>query len=327
MTHLARETILDLKMPLSERLRIYAVSYGPEDAGEILAVVSGLHGDEYDGLYVIHRLIEVFRRIPPRKRVVLIPAVNPMGLDVSERYWPVTMHDINRRFPGRSDGISADRMAHAVLERAARCKYCVDVHASNVFLLETPQVRLSQEFAAGTLPLAGFLETDLIWVAPSPTVIEATLSYNLNRRGVPTFVIETGVGLRIRRREAERVARGILNLLVRLDAIDPDALDASGVPARGEMPYHATEESVVYLNAKTGGIFVADVEVASMRAAGDEIGRVIEPVEGEVREVVRAPVDGYLFTLRAHPIVYPGSLIGRMIRAGADGSIPRWSAA
>ena len=37
---------------------------------------------------------------------------------------------------------------------------------------------------------------------------------------------------------------------------------------------------------------------------------------GEDRQVVTAPEDGLLFTLREYPVVYPGSLLARILTGG-----------
>ena len=50
---------------------------------------------------------------------------------------------------------------------------------------------------------------------------------------------------------------------------------------------------------------------------GDEVGRIIDPLRGEVLETIVSPVDGILFTIREYPIVNSGSLLGRMLREEA----------
>lgn len=304
------ETILELKMPLDERLRIYAHAFG--SSGDEVGIVTGLHGDEHDGLYVAYRLIRHLRELPVERlkgRVVVVPAANPMGLDVSRRFWPVNRRDINRSFPGRPDGNPTDRMADAVFRRMKGCRAAIDIHSSNIFLREVPQIRLGTAFADRALPDARHLGMEVVWVHPSPTVIETTIAHNLNLAGVPTYVIELGVGLRITLDFAERVHLGLLNFLHRLGIID------GAPPIDPAPPRVARSDDVLYLNAEAAGLFLPATALGRTLSAGEPVGSVLDPIRGEVREEIRAPAPGYVFTLRAHPIVYPGSLVARMVKA------------
>jgi hypothetical protein len=46
---------------------------------------------------------------------------------------------------------------------------------------------------------------------------------------------------------------------------------------------------------------------------GEVIGEILNPLEGRVEEVLHAPCDGMVFTLREYPIVNSGSLIARVL--------------
>lgn len=304
------ETILELKMPLDERLKIYALAFG--DGGDEVGIVTGLHGDEHDGLYVAYRLAKHLRDLPEERlkgRVTIIPAANPMGLDVSRRFWPVNRRDINRSFPGLADGNPTDRMADAIFRRLRGCRTVVDIHSSNIFLREVPQIRVGEEFASRILPDARHLGMEVVWIHPSPTVIETTLSYNLNQSGVPAHVVEIGVGLRLTLDFADRVFHGVVNLLHRLGTVDgPPPIDPPP-------PRIARDADVEFVNAGAAGLFLAATALGRNLAAGEMIGTVVDPVHGEEKEEIRAPAAGYVFTLRAHPVVYPGSLVARMIKA------------
>lgn len=41
---------------------------------------------------------------------------------------------------------------------------------------------------------------------------------------------------------------------------------------------------------------------------------IADPLTAEEKEVVTSPVDGLLFTLREYPVVYPGSLLARVLK-------------
>lgn len=69
---------------------------------------------------------------------------------------------------------------------------------------------------------------------------------------------------------------------------------------------------VFYLNASTSGLFVASLEHCAVIQKGDEIGNIVDPLTGATLDTVYAPSSGILFTLRAYPVVYEGSLLARI---------------
>ena len=46
---------------------------------------------------------------------------------------------------------------------------------------------------------------------------------------------------------------------------------------------------------------------------GENIGEIVDPLTGALLEEVLSPVTGVLFTLREYPVVYEGSLVGRIL--------------
>jgi uncharacterized protein len=319
------DVLFELRMPLDQRLKLYAQTFG---SGEpLVTIVAGLHGDELDGPYLCHRLIHYFSSLPPGRfggSVRLVPAANPLGLDVSSRFWPVSRNDINRAFPGSPDDGPTQRMADAIFQTAKRGRYCIDIHSSNIFLQEIPQIRLSEEHFHISEPMAAHFGLDVAWVNPSPTVIEATLAWNLSTLGIPTYVIETGIGLRIMREDCRRVFRGIISFLHAARVlIGPRDSEYRFSP---EPPRLARMDNVEFLNASAAGLFIPSIEIGSDVERGTVIGSIIDPLSGETKSEVRAPAAGYLFTLRAHPVVYEGSLLSRIIRADDDGEVLRMRA-
>src|SRR5262249_50664914 len=155
--------------------------------------------------------------------------------------------DLNRSFPGHGDGLVPQRIADAVMHALAPAALVIDIHASNVFLREIPQVRVAERFSARLVPLAAGMNVDVIWVHGAVTVLEATIAHSLNASGVPCLVVEMGVGMRVTPELAEQVTAGILTLWRDLGVLDA----RTELPPRTREPVLATDENVHYLNAVT----------------------------------------------------------------------------
>jgi hypothetical protein len=308
------DSVLTLQLPYRERFELRRTVFHGGD-GPKVAVVAGIHGDELEGLYVCHRLAEWLAKTAAtrpdalRGRVELYPALNPLGIDTLERSVPVYDTDLNRNFPGHPQGILPQRLADAVMRALEGAALVIDVHASNIFLREIPQVRINQDFAPTLVPLAQGMNLDVVWLHGSMTVLEATIAHSLNSRGVPCLVVEMGVGMRVTPAFTDQLLTGILNTWQALGVLTEDL----ELPRATHRPLIADDSNVHYLNAETSGLFIPEVSHWISVFERQILGRIVSPHEGGTLSEVRSPVNGVLFTLREYPIVYEGSLMARIM--------------
>lgn len=312
------ETFFTIDMPYRERMEIRRTVFGGE-TGPRVAVVAGIHGDELEGLYVCHRLaswLDELQRTTPRGlqgRVELYPAVNTLGLDTLTRGLPVFDTDLNRAFPGSAGGPLPERLAAALMKELSGSALVVDIHASNIYLREIPQVRVNQDFEDLLVPIARRMNLDLIWLHGAATVLETTVAHSLNSSGTPCLVAEMGVGMRITPEYCDQLVAGILAVWKDLGILAPDV----ALPETTHKPLIADDSNVHYLNAQTSGMFVSNTSHWTDVRRGELLGTIVSPFSSDVLSEVRSPVDGILFTLREYPLVYEGSLMARvMSRAG-----------
>jgi len=312
--HISHDTLLSLQLPYRERLQLRRTVFDGGN-GPKVAVVAGIHGDELEGLYVCHRLarwLEDLARTRPqalRGRVELYPALNPLGIDTLQRSVPVFDEDLNRNFPGHPEGLLPQRLADAAMRHLEGAVLVIDIHASNIFLREIPQVRINRQFADTLVPLASRMNLDVIWIHGALTVLEATIAHSLNDRGIPCLVVEMGVGMRITPALSEQLLIGVLRSWRSLGVLAPDV----ELPECTHTPLLADETNVYYLNAETSGMFIPEVEHWISVHNGQRLGRIVSPHQGEILSEVCSPVDGVLFTLREYPVVYEGSLMARIM--------------
>lgn len=307
-------TIASLALPVDEELKIQKNRLEPDEvSGEEkrISVVTGIHGDELEGQYVCFELI---RRIRQQKDklcgiVDIYPAMNPLGIDSITRGIPAFELDMNRLFPGDAEGNMTEYLASRIVEDLAGSEVVLDIHASNIYLTEIPQIRVNMQHEKKLLPLAEETNVDFVWVHGASTVLESTLAYSLNSIGTPTLVVEMGVGMRITRTYGDQLVDGILNLMRKLGIWKGETR-----PVRKPI-ISRDPKDVAYLNATRGGLFVPAIRHWEQLKQGELIGQIIDPLSGGVRDEVIAPMDGILFTIRDYPIVDEGSLVGRLLRA------------
>lgn len=304
------QEVVSVDLPVHERLVIKKNRLEPENMTgkeKRISIVTGTHGDELDGQYICYEIIKKVHMYPEKLKgiVDIYPDVNPLGIDMGSRGIPMFDLDMNRVFPGDNNGAVAEYTAAGLIDDIIGSDFCLDIHSSNIFLKEMPQLRMTEENKDKLLPYAKKLNADFIWIYSSKTVLDATLAYSLNNMGVPTLVAEMGVGHRINNEYCQQLIEGIFNLMTELEVWD----DA---PVNVRNSIVSTEGQVSFISAVGSGIFVSSINSMGTIGMGTHIGDIIEPITGKVIQRIESPTDGIIFSLREHPVVYKGALIARV---------------
>lgn len=313
------EEAASIKLAVDESLRVKKHILEPEELTgkeKRVCIVTGTHGDELEGQYVCYEINRIIKENPECLRgiVEIYPALNPLGVDSITRGIPMFDLDMNRIFPGDKNGFAAEVVASEIVKNISGADLCLDIHASNIFLREIPQARVNINTAKTLLPIAGRLNLDYIWVHESSTVLESTLAYSLNSIGVPTVVVEMGVGMRITEEYTRQLTGGIFCVLKDMGVWTGEVITPKD-------PIVSTDGEVGFVNSDSPGIFIPSVEHWENVKEGQTIGRILNPLLGTVLEELKAPMSGMIFTLREYPVVSCGSLIARVL----GGSYRRFS--
>ena len=307
------KTIAAVGLPVDEVLEIKRNRILPEtpmDSMKRISIVTGIHGDELEGQYVC---FELQRRIEQNKEcltgiVDIYPAMNPLGIDSITRGIPAFDLDMNRLFPGDIDGSMLEYVVARIMEDVAGSDCVLDIHASNIYLTEIPQIRINELHQDILVPMAEAANVDFIWIHGASTVLESTFAYSLNHIGTPVLVVEMGVGMRITRTYGDQMVDGIFQIKKKMGIWNGEVKSVRK-PIISRKP-----EDVCYLNASVGGVFIPNVEHGAKLKKDEIIGQIVDPLCGKVLDEVRTPEDGMLFTIRDYPVVVEGSLMGRLLK-------------
>lgn len=307
------EDVVKIPLPVDEAyvIRRHRMESSGKKHKKRICVVTGIHGDELEGQFVCY---EVARRIRENSDslngiVDIYPAMNPFGIDSITRGIPAFDLDMNRIFPGNFDGDMNEYMASKIVEELEGADLVIDIHASNIFLTEVPQIRINELNAEELVPIALKANMDLIWVHGASTVLESTLAYSLNSKGTKTLVVEMGVGMRITTEYGNQLSDGIISLMSELGIWTGDIPKIT----KSIVAYDADGKDVCYLNAPCSGIYMKEKAHGSLVKKGEIVGKIINPLSGEVLAKVVAPESGMIFTVREYPVVEEGSLMGRIL--------------
>jgi predicted deacylase len=302
--------------PLREDFNIPCHEIGPKSSFPAAAFVAGLHGDEINGVYILARLADFLHAVEagkyPKlkllKRVLIIPGVNVLGINTLRRSWPFDSTDLNRMFPGNGVGETTQRIAHAVLEATKKAEYRVDLHSSNLYFEEIPQVRIydpspEERQTARMFGLPAIMER-----SQSP-VFTTTLMYAWTFWPGQNFLLQVGQAGSIQLLHCQQVFRGLVGFLGRIGIVEGVDL----AEAEEDVLYFTREQSG-WVFAERAGMFVSDKQVGRWVGTGQELGYVYDSFNGNVISKVTAPIAGLLTGIRRQPMLFEGDLLVRVCR-------------
>ena len=308
--------LLYMTAPVREGFDIPCHEIGPKSSNPASALVAGLHGDEINGIFILSRLADFLNSVEAGKyselklvkRVLIIPAVNVLGVNLRTRTWPFDKTDINRMFPGSTTGETTQRIAYAVLEATKRADYRIDIHTASTDFEEIPQVRLHGPTAA---------ERDTARLFGLPAIMERSLSPVFTTtllcswRAWPgqSFVLRVGQGGTVQLDHCQRVFRSLVSFLGKIGV-----LEGVQIALEDEEVCSFDKASAFRVYAEKAGTFVSDRQVGRWVSAGQELGYIYDSFNGNVIEKVVSPVAGLLTGIRRHPLLFEGDLILRVNR-------------
>lgn len=305
------ETVVSVDLMVEEELKVKKNRLAPDfptGKEKRICIVSGLYGDELQGQYICY---EVIRRIKNdyenlKGIVDVYPSVNVMGLDSRTREIPGSGMDMNTLFPGSKSGALGEYTASCIFDDICGADACVDLHASNVYIHEVPQVRINDDCVTKVMPYAKQLNVDMVWIHPSTSVQNGSLAFSLNEAGVASMVIESGVAFRIEKNYCNQIVEGLFALMKYMGIWHGDAI----TPKKGIL---TDDTRIEYINAESSGIFIPDVSVYDNVTKGTQIGTIVNVLTGSVEEIVYASMDGMICSLRDYPVIEEGSLLARIV--------------
>jgi predicted deacylase len=250
---------------------IAVVKSGP---GPTVLLMSGNHGDEYEGQIALAKLIRTLEPEQIKGRVIILPAANFPAAMAGERVSPIDGGNLNRAFPGNADGTPTFAISHyidSVLFPMA--DYFHDLHSGGSSLEYLPfcSMRLSNDKALDDKALAALnafnAPLGLVWAYSPDQRLSAVASL---KRGIVSLGGEFGGSGRVSIAGVATVERGVRRLLAHAGVL------AEPVPADGGKPTRLVELKGrdYYVYAPEPGLFEPFVELGADVKKGDPCGQV-----------------------------------------------------
>ena len=268
--------------------------------GPILFVSAASHGDECNGTAIARELIYGMDHSNLRGVLVAAPVLNLPGFLRNERDLS-DGRDLNRNFPGKPDGNSAQRIAHAIFTKIVQqCDYGIDLHTATRGRSNILQVR--GDMANNEVRrIARAFGSEIVI---DESGLNGTLRRAATDSGIPTITAEIGESQRFEKELVKSGLAGVLNVLYELGM-----LKGKVVPPLFQVIVKKTE----WVRADKGGILEMIAEPRGLVSEGEELCTITNPFGKEVG-TVRAPFTGMVVGITNYPMVSPGSPICHLVK-------------
>ena len=293
---------------------------GPGDGSAHLLITGGVHGDEFEPIAAIRRLIELFDSRDEqvtgfRGRVTFVPIVNEAAFLRGHRCAEDGL-DLARTCPGKADGSVTEKTAFALSELIRSADFYIDLHTGGTELSVYPLAGYVLHRDANVLAvqrrMARAFNLPVVW-GTAGNLDGRSLSVARDAN-VPAIYCEYLGAATCSRDGVDAYVDGCLNVMAELGMLDREP-PACSVEHVIENPAPGSGHMQVCNPSPVDGFFLPSVELGAEVRKGDALGEVT-PMDGSASVTVPADTDGVVLVQRTFPRVIAGESIG--VVAGSD---------
>ncbi|MAW87787.1 MAG: peptidase M14 [Phyllobacteriaceae bacterium] len=280
------------------------------EGGPALGLTAAIHGNELNGIAVIHEALARLDLATLKGSVIAIPGLNPPAIFRNQREFP-DGQDLNRIFPGKANGNESQQFTYAIATRILPLfDILLDLHTASFGRENTLYCRADTSDQL-LFALARLQQPDIILHSegqPSAgaTASGRTLRAEAIRQGIPCITIEYG---NPQVWQADMIDRGAAGILRTLSFLGMQ-------PPRNEQP---APEPVIcrksyWIYTDRGGLLHVPVEKGQKVSKGELIGVLKNPF-GEIICTYHAPEDGIIIGKSTNPAGGNGA---RIVHLGVE---------
>ncbi|MBX3275920.1 MAG: succinylglutamate desuccinylase/aspartoacylase family protein [Sandaracinaceae bacterium] len=287
---------------------------GPR-AGPVFGITAAVHGNELNGLPVIHRLVERLDATKLRGTIVMAAPLNVPGFHRNARRF-VDQRDLNTMFPGRADGHASHVFAFRLMDRLVRhFDFLVDLHTASFGRENSLYVRADMRHPM-TAKLAKLARPEIILHNPPS---DRTLRGAAAELEIPAITVEIGDPQVLQPKYIKPTLTGIRSMLAAVEML-PKRTVASG-------PAPILCDSSRWIYTDFGGLLSVTPQLTDRVRRGDRIARQRD-VFGDVVREYHAPFDGVIIGRSTNPVGQTGARIvhlGRLTESLPPPAVEAWA--
>jgi predicted deacylase len=241
--------------------------------GPRVLLMSGNHGDEYEGQVALMKLLREIEPEQVKGRIVFLTAANFPAAFAGTRTSPIDDGNLNRMFPGDADGTITQQIAHWIENvLLPQCDYVMDLHSGGSSLMYVPSglARLSDEpeRRQRTIELLKVFGAPCSYVGSASGPEDRTLTAAAARKGITHLSSELAGGGQVTPAALKVAEEGIRRVLHHIGAY------TGPVPAPADPPTRLMQVGGrdYFVYAPDSGLFEPLVELGTEVKKGQPAG-------------------------------------------------------
>lgn len=290
--------------------------------GPHLLITGAVHGDEFEPILAIRRLIGMFESRDAtvsgfRGRVTLIPIVNESAFLRGHRCADDGL-DLARTCPGRADGSITEQVAWSLSNVIRSADNYIDLHTGgtelSVYPLAGYMLHANPKILETQQRMARAFNLPVVW-GTAANLDGRSLSVARDAN-VPAIYCEYLGAATCTPEGVDAYVSGCLNVMSELGMLDR-ARPADRIMHFVENPDPGSGHMQVCNPSPITGYFETGVKLGDTVRAGDPLGTV-HPLDGGQPSVIAATQSGIALVLRTFPRVRAGESVGVVMETSID---------
>ncbi|RNC92852.1 MAG: peptidase M14 [Allomuricauda sp.] len=274
--------------------------------GQTLGLTAAIHGNEVNGIAIIHNLFHTMDISKLKGTVLAIPGLNPQGISRQQREF-MDGQDLNRIFPGKAKGNRSEQMAHQISQKIIPLfDYHVDLHTASFGRINTLYGRGDMDDKTLAQMLRS-LQPDIIVSNKGNPSFGSSKAMTMRAfaisKGVHSITMEYGNPQVFQNEMIERGSKGLIDLLISLKFLN-------GETSEEKRPIVCSKS--YWLFTDKGGWLEVLVDLNQELSEGQDIA-ILRNAFGEVLETYKSPEAGIVIGKSTNPVNLNG---GRIIHLG-----------
>jgi predicted deacylase len=281
----------------------HVVTITAPSAGPTVALLGGVHGDEYEGVIAARWLIAHLRSVLVKGSIRAAAPAHPAAWETTTRESPLDGKNLARVFPGNAEGTPTESVARELTERVLRgADLLIDLHSAGTNF-EMPFLCGFQDdggsVSATSRQLADVFAADFTWRHSGKPAPGRSLSVAFEL-GIPAIYTEGGGGRSVRFNELTGYTNGVLRVLRELSMVA-----GAPSPTKSSIRVLGDGNTDIGITSPASGFMVSRVESGEPCATGQALADIVD-IDGKTIDQIRAPQAGYLMMRRREARVEVG---------------------
>lgn len=287
---------------LGEPWQIPVIIIRGNQEGPVLGVTAALHGNELNGIPIIHSLVKKVENENLKGTIIAIPILNIPGFLSGEREFN-DGKDLNRLMPGRFNGTSSEVYCHHIVNKIGKkLDYLIDLHTASFGRINSLYIRA--DLTDPVVARMASLQEPQIIVNNSGE--EGTFRGAVSELGTKAITVEVGDPHIFQKKHIRPSIFGVNNVLVDLKMIDEDMVEIEHDPVVCKRSF--------WIYAQSGGILRVLPDLTNFVKKGEVIATITD-IYGELIEEIKANANAIVVAKSTNPVCQVGS---RVIHLGIE---------